>query len=49
MAGDSETDRASRMVDIGLEEAEITYNLGPPATEDDIRRMREALGLEDGE
>ncbi len=39
----SDRSRAERMVDFGIEEAEITFDLGPPATEEEVREMQEQL------
>jgi len=36
MAGKDPFDRAVRMVDFGIEEAEITFDLGPSLTDDQV-------------
>jgi len=35
--------RAIRMVDFGLEEAEITFDLGPPVTDAEVEEMLQYL------
>jgi len=40
---DTPTDRASRMCDFGMEEAGITFNLGDPPSEDDLKHARQVL------
>ena len=35
-----EMNQIDRMIDFGIEEALITFNLGDPATEDDLYRLK---------
>lgn len=39
--------RAERMVDSGLEEAKVTFDLGEDASEEEVAAMMKKLGLED--
>ena len=38
-------ERAKRMVDFGMEEAEITYELGSQPSKEEIQAMRSELGI----
>ena len=42
-----EIERAKRMVDVGMEGAEMTFQMGAEPTEEEIQVMREKLGIED--
>ena len=38
-----EQERARRMVDVGMEEAEISFDLGEPISKEEIEEARERL------
>lgn len=46
MMPDEQENRAKRMVDVGMEEAEISFDLGESISKEEVEEMREELEKE---